>query len=146
MESAWKSCCDKNERGWKCSNSRYLIQRLFAIKAYINNWLIFREYPGLIATITLHTFSRQLFFFLVRLKCPNMIISQFLIKVIESHWNPFPFMAFCSNTCMSIGDTLLGRKRIELMQVQSPCQAKIHFLCPNMIVHNFSKTVYLMHI
>ena len=74
----------KNERGWKCSNSRYLIQRLFAIKDYIKNWLIFREYPGLIATITLRTFSRQLFFCLVRLKCHTLIISQFLIKVIET--------------------------------------------------------------
>ena len=33
---------------------------------------------------TLRTFSRQLFFCLVRLKCHTLIISQFLIKVIET--------------------------------------------------------------
>ena len=53
-------------------------------------------------------------------------------------------MAICSNTCISKGDTMLGTKRIELIQVQSPCQAKTQFLCPNMIIHNFSKTAHLM--
>ena len=145
MESAWKSGCDKNERGWKCSNSRYLIQILFAIKAYINNWLIFREYPGLIATITLRTFSRQLFFCLVRLKCHTLIISHFITFYDKSHWNPCPFMALCSNTCISKRDTMLGTKRIELKQVQLPCQAKIHFLCHTMIMDIFSKTAHLIH-
>ena len=39
----------------------------------------------------------------------------------------FPFMAVCSNTGISKVDKMLVTKRIELMQVQSPCQAKIHF-------------------
>ena len=136
MESAWKSGCDKNKRGWKCSNSRYLIQILFAIKAYINNWLIFREYPGLIATITLRTFSRQLFFCLVRLKCHTLIISQFLIKVIETlvlSWL-FAQIHVYQNVIQ-----MLGTIRIELKQVQLPCQAKIHFLCHTMIMDIFQK-------
>ena len=48
-------------------------------------------------------------------------------------------MALHSNTCISKGDTMLGTKRIELMQVQSPCQVKIHFLYHNIIIHIFFK-------
>ena len=57
----------------------------------------------------------------------------------KSHWNPCPFMALCSNTCISKRDTMLGTKRIELKQVQLPCQAKIHFLCHTLIMDNFFK-------
>ena len=57
----------------------------------------------------------------------------------KSHWNPCPFMALCSNTCISKRDTMLGTKRIELKQVQLPCQAKIHFLCHTLIMDIFSK-------
>ena len=63
----------------------------------------------------------------------------------KTHLNPCPFMALCSNTCISKRDTMLGTKRIELKQVQLPCQAKIHFLCHTLIMDNFSKTAHLIH-
>ena len=72
----------------------------------------------------------------------DQVYLSFLIKVIETL---VLFMAPCSNTCISKCDTMLGTKRIELKQVQLPCQAKIHFLCHTLIMDIFSKTAYLIH-